>query len=223
MASESVSPFVLQKIRERQALKEPDEEPEEVEEEDEEDEEEEERDELPEPPAKKSHHAIGERSSHRARGGSLFGGSRGGASLTDRATKFFKQLGPTQSMLLIGGGLLVVNHLMVPRGTSVISQILNAIAPAPKKTVRRYYAGVRAPISGPPPPDPSGCGPGTMWDAGKQTCVPVLPWPIQQASGDFAGANWGAGWNRGNKPFGPWAHAAPGGPSPYAHADLGWW
>ena len=225
----AVSPFVLQKIRERQeaAGKEPEEteEPEEAEDEDE-DEEGEEREELPAPP-KKSHHAIGERSSHRARSGSLFGGGSRGASLTDRATKFFKQLGPTQSMLLVGGGLLVVNHLMVPRGTSVLSQILNAIAPAPKKTVRRYYAGVRAPISGPPSPEPGGhCGLDEMWDPTKQACVPVLPWPIQQASGAsrvLAGANWGAGWNHGNKPYGPWAHAAPGGPSPYAHADFWGW
>ncbi len=191
MASEP-SQFVLQKIRERQALDgararatdgararatddaraRATEEPEEVEEpdEDEDEEEEEEHTELA-PPPKKSHHAIGERSSHRARSSS--------GSITDRASKFFKQLGPTQSVLLLGGGLLLVNHLMVPRGSSVLSQILNAIAPAPKARPRAYPSY-------------------------------------------YAGANWGAGWNHGNKPYGPWAHASPGGPSPYAHGES-WW
>jgi hypothetical protein len=220
-----LSPFVLQKIRERKAQKdgEPEEEPEEPEEAEDEDEAEEEAEEehkegffaglprtgpkqrqqalergLTEP--RKSHHAIGEQRSHRAR-------SSSGSSLTDRASKFFKNLGPAQTVLLVGGGLLVANHLMVPRGTSVLSQILNAIAPAPKKTTRRYYAGLRAPVPGPPPLDPNGCGPDTMWDSGKQACVPILPWPIQQASGEFTGANWGA----------------PGGPSPDAHADSWGW
>ncbi len=71
---------------------------------------------------------------------------RPGGSLTDRASKFFKKLGPTQTWLLVGGGLLVANHLMVPRGTSVLSKMLNAVAPAPKARPRLaapayYYAG----------------------------------------------------------------------------------
>lgn len=192
MASE-LSPFVLQKIRERKALKEPEEAEEHEEAEDEaEDEAEgaEDEEERPSPFAqartdasakardlvRKSHHAIGERSSHRPRSGAR----SSGASLTDRASKFFKNLGPTQTVLLIGGGLLVANHLMVPRGTSVLSQILNAVAPAPKARPRlqpSYYSG----------------------------------------------ANIGAGWNHGNKPYGPWAHASPGGPSPYAHGDSWGW
>src|SRR5271170_5523765 len=170
MASDSLSPFVLQKICERKGPKEPDE----IEEpsEDEEDEEEE-REEAPEPAPRKSHHAIGEIRSHRSRS------SFGGASLTDRASKFFKNLSPTQTWLLVGGGLLMANHLMVPRGTSLLSKMLNAVAPAPQ---------------------------------------PVRPrFPVYRA-----GANWGAGSGQGNKPFGPWAHAAPGGPSPYAHADDTW-
>ena len=137
-----MSPFVLQKIRERKAeaaREEPEEieepEAEEAEEHEEREEEREEREELPEPPPKKSHHAIGERSSHGSRSG-----ARAGASLTDRAQKFFKNLGPTQTWLLIGGGLLVANHLMVPRGTSVLSKMMSAIAPTPPPPPRlRQY------------------------------------------------------------------------------------
>lgn len=179
MAAESrpLSPFIKQKILERKAAAH--EEPEEIEEpeEGEEDEEEEEREELPEPALapRKSHHAIGERErSHRP---------RSGGSLTDRASKFFKNLGPTQTWMLIGGGLLVANHLMVPRGTSVLSKMLNAVAPAPATKPR-----------------------------------PRLAMPAY-----YAGANSQAGWNRGMSPYGPWAHAAPGGPSPYAHSDSDTW
>jgi hypothetical protein len=184
MAAESrpVSPFVLQKIRERReaALTPEAKEPEEVEEaeEAEEDEDEEEAEparEVRPLEARRSHHAIGERSRARQREAS------GGVSLTDRASKFFKNLGPTETWLLIGGGLLMANHLMVPRGTSVLSKMLSAIAPAPK------------------------------------------PRPVLRAPAYYAGANNQAGWNRGMSPYGPWGHAAPGGPSPYAHGDSWGW
>lgn len=48
----------------------------------------------------------------------------------------------------------------------------------------QYRAGVRAPEPGPPPPPPPDqqCGPDMMWDPVLQSCVPVLPWPIQQSS-----------------------------------------
>jgi hypothetical protein len=176
MASE-LSPFVLQKIQQRKDAAEKAEEADEAEEaEDEEEEAEEEAEEAAPEPRKKSHHAIGERSSHGS--GSRSGSRSSSGSLTDRAQKFIKNLGPAQTVMLIGGGLLLANHLMVPRGTSVLSQILNAVAPAPKARPRPSY---------------------------------------------YSGANFGAGWNRGNKPFGPWAHASPGGPSPYAHGDSWRW
>jgi hypothetical protein len=146
MADESrpVSPFVLQKIRERKAAaqEEPEEveEPEDKEENEGEDEIEEEHDHIESPKASALERPEARDRSHRARGTS--------GSLTDRAGKFFKKLGPTQTWLLIGGGLLVANHLMVPRGTSVLSRMLNAVAPsaAPKARPRfaapvYYYAG----------------------------------------------------------------------------------
>jgi hypothetical protein len=49
------------------------------------------------------------------------------------------------------------------------------------------FVGLRAPKPGPPPPPPPGeCPQDFMWDPVSQSCVPVLPWPIQQnVSGDF--------------------------------------
>jgi hypothetical protein len=46
------------------------------------------------------------------------------------------------------------------------------------------FAGLRAPTPGPPgpppPPPPGACAENMMWDSATGTCVPVLPWPIQQ-------------------------------------------
>jgi hypothetical protein len=134
MAARPLSPFVLEKIRQRRAEAEP-EETEETEEPAEEQAEAEEAEE-------EEHAGEPEKHEPRARG------PRRGGSLTDRASKFFKRLGPTETWVLVIGGGLVVQHLMVPRGTSVLTKFLNAVAPAPPPARRlpaaSYYAGNRS-------------------------------------------------------------------------------
>lgn len=47
----------------------------------------------------------------------------------------------------------------------------------------------------------------------------ALP-PAPATRGYYAGANLGAGFGHGYMPYGPWAHADPGGPTQYPHAAL---
>jgi len=188
-----MSPFVLQKIRERreaaeqkkaaEAIKE---EAEEAEEEAEEAEEEAEED-LEDAakagalvPERRGEPLVPLRRSHHKKDG---GAGAALGSLSDRIGRFWKKLGPTETVLVVGGGLLFAQHLMVPRGTSILSKVLNAVAPTPKAAPRLARAGFD----------------------------------------DYAGANLQAGWNRGVKPYGGWAHASPGGPWPYAHGGPERW
>lgn len=162
MADRPLSPFVLEKIRQRRAAAaEPEEETEEPEEEAE-DEVEEEAEEEHETGEEVPERTALARPEPRARV------SRRGGSLTDRVSKFFKRLGPTESWILLGGGILLANHLMVPRGTSVLSKILGAIAPAPpprRLSAPSYYAGANRSLTplGPWETSPPPLTPYTAW------------------------------------------------------------
>jgi hypothetical protein len=102
------------------------------------------------------------------------------------------KLSPMALVLLAAGGVLVVEHLIAPKGMSLASKAID-------KITGKAHALL------PPPPPP-----------------PVIPPPAviaQAAKGYFAGANQQAGWNRGMSPYGPWAVANP--MFQYAHADQG--
>jgi hypothetical protein len=135
MASKTISPFVLQKIRER---READEEREEDEAEEEAEDEVEAEDAAP---AEEKAETKGREALALGRSGKIEPRSHRGGSLTARVQKFFKKLGPTETALLLGGGALLLQHVAVPRGTSILSRMLAAIAPAPRGRVTRSYAG----------------------------------------------------------------------------------
>jgi len=104
------------------------------------------------------------------------------------------KLSPMELVLLAAGGVLVVEHLIAPKGMSLASKAIDKI------TGKSHAL--------PPPPPPP----------------PMIPPPaaIAAAKGYFAGANNQAGWNRGMSPYGGWALNAPAGPWPYAHAGGGY-
>ncbi len=107
------------------------------------------------------------------------------------------KLSPMELVLLAAGGVLVVEHLIAPKGMSLASKAID-------KITGKASAHVVPPLLPPPPPPP-----------------PVIPPPaaIAAAKGYFAGANQQAGWNRGMSPYGPWAVANP--MYQYAHANQG--
>jgi hypothetical protein len=68
--------------------------------------------------------------------------------------------------LLVGGGLgWYFGRHAAPHHALHAAHGVGAIAPKPGP---------------PPPPAPGECPYDLMWDPVLQTCVPVLPWPIQQ-------------------------------------------
>jgi hypothetical protein len=83
--------------------------------------------------------------------------------------------------LLVGGG--VGWYLGRQKMEGQISHHQQAMANRMRVStaMRGHFAGSRAPTPGPPPPPaPGECAYDMMWDPVLQTCVPILPWPIQQ-------------------------------------------
>jgi hypothetical protein len=121
------------------------------------------------------------------RGGFNVGGKKGFLHDIERRVD---KLSTTQLVLLAAGGVLVVDHLIAPKGMSFVSKAWEKVSPG----------GAHKALPPPPPPP-----------------VPVIPPPIA-AKGMYAGANRQAGWNRGMSPYGGWAVANP--MEQYAHAAM---
>ena len=98
------------------------------------------------------------------------------------------RLSVVEGVLFAAGGVLFLDWLVAPKGKSLVGQVVERVLP-----------GHLGHHELPPPPPPM-----------------ILP-PVA-AKGYYAGANLGAGFGHGYMPYGPWAHADPGGPTQYAHA-----
>lgn len=125
-------------------------------------------------------------------------GNGGGRGLTGSLKRFMgniegrvKRFGVLEYALVAAGGILVLDHLIAPKGSSYASRAWDKISPG---------HGHPMPLLPPPPPPPAASHPAA----------------IAAAKGWFAGANQQAGWNRGMSPYGPWAVADP--MRQYAHA-----
>jgi hypothetical protein len=147
----------------------------------------------------------------------------------------FEKMGTLQTVLVAAGGVLVIEHLIAPKGMSVISKTWDKISGAPK-------ALPPPPPVVPPPLVPAVVPPKVGYHAGFDAPEQQLPygWPMQFTGAEaeaeaaeaeaaahsahlpygfpmqFTGANLQAGWNRGMSPYGPWAVADP--MAQYAHA-----
>ena len=125
-------------------------------------------------------------------------GRGNGKSIFKKIESRVRGLEGWQIALLTVGAVVVVDHVIAPKGMSFASKAMDKLG------------GHKALPLPPPPPIPA---PG----------VTALPAPVAAAvaKGYFAGANNQAGWNRGTSPYGGWALNAPAGPWPYAHAGPG--
>jgi hypothetical protein len=130
------------------------------------------------------------------------GGSSGGEGALDgfvSSSKGFlgdlerrvSKLSTLEFALVAVGGVLLVDHLIAPKGMSYASKALAKVGVHPA-----------LPALPPPPVIPP---PGVTASIA--------------AKGEYAGANAQAGWNRGMSPYGGWALNAPAGPWHYAHAN----
>lgn len=121
----------------------------------------------------------------------------------------FEEMGTLKTVLVAAGGVLVLDHLIAPKGMSLISKTWDKVS----------GKGGHHALPPIPPPIPAALPPSAK--VGHWYNFPTHPELFEQqaaeaAAGDFAGANMQAGWNRGMSPYGPWAVADPMGQ--YAHA-----
>ena len=113
-----------------------------------------------------------------------------------------------QGVLLAAGGVLALDWLLAPKGTSVVAETLGKVLPG------GHHALGGRPIIPPPGAVPAAA-------RGAFYSFPPAPGLVASdaVSGYYAGANLQAGWNRGMDPYGPWAVANP--MVQYAHAAQG--
>jgi hypothetical protein len=123
---------------------------------------------------------------------------RGESGLFSNLQQRAKKLSTTQVVLLAAGGVLVIEHLIAPRGMSYASKLWGKVAGS-------------HPLPPPPPPVP------VIPPAAAKGFYFEAPPEAFETAGDYAGANLQAGWNRGMTPYGPWASGDP--MRQYAHAD----
>ncbi|HYB23847.1 MAG TPA: hypothetical protein VED41_08625 [Solirubrobacteraceae bacterium] len=135
-----------------------------------------------------------------------------------RARGFFEKIehefeeNPIRSVLVAAGGVLLLDHLIAPKGMSFVS-----------KAFDRFGGHKELPPIPPPIPAAPPLPPPTTAKVGDWNVFPFYPELFAEqaaaeeaAAGAFAGANLQAGWNRGMSPYGPWAVADP--MAQYAHA-----
>lgn len=120
----------------------------------------------------------------------------------------FEEMGTLKTVLVAAGGVLVLDHLIAPKGMSLISKTWDKVS---GKT-HHALPPIPPPIPAAPPPLPPKVGHWYNFPSHPE----LFAAQQEAAAGDFAGANMQAGWNRGMSPYGPWAVADP--MAQYAHA-----
>jgi len=119
------------------------------------------------------------------------------SGIINSTVSWLEHLGPVKLALGLTATVLVVDHLVAPKGMSMVTKTITKITGAERSLMSR----ARAPLALP-------AGPVVIPPPGVGTTSPV----------HATGANNGPGWGRGGMPYFPGAHANPGGPWPYAHA-----
>ncbi|HTR02659.1 MAG TPA: hypothetical protein VMN82_05635 [Thermoanaerobaculia bacterium] len=123
----------------------------------------------------------------------------------------FTEMGTLKTVLVVAGGTLVLDHLIAPKGMSLLSKTWEKVS---GKEPHHALPPIPPPIPAAPPPLPP---PAPKVGSYYFPFHPELfEGSGEHAAGDFTGANLQAGWNRGMDPYGPWAVADPMGQ--YAHA-----
>jgi hypothetical protein len=118
----------------------------------------------------------------------------------------FERMGTFETVLVAGAGVLVLDHLIAPKGMSFLSKTWDKVS--------HRGPSIPPPIPALPPPAPRV---GHWYNFPSPALVEAEHgMQAEAAAGDFAGANLQAGWNRGGMPYGPWAVADP--MAQYAHA-----